>query len=343
MGKIMHGGQAYSGGGGTTVIANPSGTSSADLNKVSIEGVIYNIPSGGGGGGSVTDVKVDNVSVVGQNGVANIDTMTGAGSSSAGTKGLVPAPASGDNDKYLKGDGTWGTPSGGGGSSTLAGLSDVNISSVSDGQLLQYDAQSGKWKNVSVNDMVTVEQYDYVQFSASSTGASTAASRYIKLPYTVNADYKITVVFDIPTYYSNNSVIGNNNATKYTALNGYSNRWYAGNGTGESNFAGSMTGKHTFVNNDGNGNNLFDGSIATAYSPQTNTSAYLLIGGRYNGNNLRGKIYSYKIEKISNGDVVLDLIPAKVKFGPLELGAGLYDRLSGTIYTCEDLDFGNDS
>ena len=34
--------------------------------------------------------------------------MIGATSSSAGTSGLVPAPAAGDQDKFLKGDGTWG-------------------------------------------------------------------------------------------------------------------------------------------------------------------------------------------------------------------------------------------
>lgn len=40
--------------------------------------------------------------------------MTGAGSSTAGTKGLVPAPAAGDNTKFLRGDGTWQDVSGGG-------------------------------------------------------------------------------------------------------------------------------------------------------------------------------------------------------------------------------------
>ena len=34
--------------------------------------------------------------------------MTGATSGTAGTSGLVPAPAAGDQDKVLKGDGTWG-------------------------------------------------------------------------------------------------------------------------------------------------------------------------------------------------------------------------------------------
>lgn len=33
--------------------------------------------------------------------------MTGAGASTAGAHGLVPAPAAGDNAKFLRGDGTW--------------------------------------------------------------------------------------------------------------------------------------------------------------------------------------------------------------------------------------------
>ena len=36
--------------------------------------------------------------------------MTGATSSSAGTSGLVPAPASGKNTSFLRGDGTWAIP-----------------------------------------------------------------------------------------------------------------------------------------------------------------------------------------------------------------------------------------
>ena len=40
--------------------------------------------------------------------------FTGATASTAGVHGLVPAPAAGDETKYLKGDGTWSTVSGGG-------------------------------------------------------------------------------------------------------------------------------------------------------------------------------------------------------------------------------------
>ena len=38
--------------------------------------------------------------------------FTGATSSVAGSAGLVPAPTTSDPDKFLKGDGTWGTPAG---------------------------------------------------------------------------------------------------------------------------------------------------------------------------------------------------------------------------------------
>ena len=52
--------------------------------------------------------------------VDKIKTMTGAQASAAGAKGLVPAPAAGDNTKYLRGDGTWQTITTGG-SSVLTG------------------------------------------------------------------------------------------------------------------------------------------------------------------------------------------------------------------------------
>lgn len=43
--------------------------------------------------------------------ITGIDKVfTGATSSADGAKGLVPAPAKGNQDKYLKGNGTWGTP-----------------------------------------------------------------------------------------------------------------------------------------------------------------------------------------------------------------------------------------
>lgn len=59
--------------------------------------------------------------------VKKTDTMTGATSSAAGASGLVPAPSAGDQDKFLKGDGTW-SPVSGGSSITADGTTIVNNS-----------------------------------------------------------------------------------------------------------------------------------------------------------------------------------------------------------------------
>lgn len=40
----------------------------------------------------------------------NVDTMEGADGINAGTRGLVPAPTAADNNKYLRGDGSWSSP-----------------------------------------------------------------------------------------------------------------------------------------------------------------------------------------------------------------------------------------
>ena len=144
--------------------------------------------------------------------------FTGATATTAGTQGEVPAPAAGDQAKYLRADGNWATPPGSGGStviitptlssgtkvadyeidgvagslyapngggstvsvtqktssgtniasitidgvvtelyapnsggaSTLEDLTDVNITTPTDGQALVYDATNDKWINGTV-------------------------------------------------------------------------------------------------------------------------------------------------------------------------------------------------
>lgn len=41
----------------------------------------------------------------------NVDTMEGATANTSGTRGLVPAPSTGDQEKFLCGNGTWASPS----------------------------------------------------------------------------------------------------------------------------------------------------------------------------------------------------------------------------------------
>ena len=70
-------------------------------------------------------------------------TMDGATSSADGSGGLVPAPLIADRTKFLKGDGTWSDV----GHDSLSDLTNVTITSPSDGQVLKYNATSGKWVN----------------------------------------------------------------------------------------------------------------------------------------------------------------------------------------------------
>ena len=90
--------------------------------------------------------KIDQQMYLNQTSAAKV--MVGATPNADGESGRVPQPNAGDEDKYLKADGTWDTPSGGGGgSSTLAGLTDVDLSSPTNGQILKYNSTTQKWEN----------------------------------------------------------------------------------------------------------------------------------------------------------------------------------------------------
>lgn len=60
------------------------------------------------GATAMTKSDITGLGIPGQD--TTYEEMTGAGASSAGKAGLVPAPATGDQAKYLKGDGTWAMP-----------------------------------------------------------------------------------------------------------------------------------------------------------------------------------------------------------------------------------------
>lgn len=63
-------------------------------------------------------LQTDDAQDLSQAEVAAMFAMKGATSSRNGAAGFVPQPLAGDEGKYLKGDGTWATPSGGGASTT---------------------------------------------------------------------------------------------------------------------------------------------------------------------------------------------------------------------------------
>lgn len=92
-----------SAGSVATTIANDAVTNAkaANMAQATIKG-----RASGAGTGDPTDLT-------GTQATAILDNFVGD-SGSGGTKGLVPAPASGDATKFLKGDGTWSSPSGSG-------------------------------------------------------------------------------------------------------------------------------------------------------------------------------------------------------------------------------------
>lgn len=55
----------------------------------------------------IEDVKMNNVSLTVSSKAVNIPVMGAAGSSAAGSSGVVPAPNSGKNTAFLRGDATW--------------------------------------------------------------------------------------------------------------------------------------------------------------------------------------------------------------------------------------------
>lgn len=108
--------------------------------------------------------------------------MGGATASTDGTAGVVPAPEAGDEGKFLKGDGTWAEAS-------TADLSDVNISSPTDGQVIAYEPTSGKWTNsdVKYKRMSTTERV-----IGDCLGTPVYQKAYIIHAYDLTADASIT-------------------------------------------------------------------------------------------------------------------------------------------------------
>lgn len=79
--------------------------------------------------------------------------------------GVVPqAPSGTGTTKYLREDGTWAEPSGGGGgASALSDLTDVDLSTPIEGQALVYNESTSKWENGDVaSDMeeITLAYYN---------------------------------------------------------------------------------------------------------------------------------------------------------------------------------------
>lgn len=194
------------------------------------------------------------------NQVSAAKVMVGATSSADGESGRVPAPTSADRAKYLKGDGTWDTPSGGGGSSTLAGLTDVNISSPTDGQILKYNSTTQKWENAnesggggggsSSHTYSTTEQIVGTWIDGSDVWEKTInieeTTTHVNTPFTIDIETNVGVLIEHSLMYRDSSFMNG----RWNPLDGYTNQinndmyfnrlYLESNGTLKGYFAGSQ-------------------------------------------------------------------------------------------------------
>lgn len=151
----------------------------------------------------------------------------------------------------------------------------------------------------------------------------------IVLPWTLNSDYKIEVVFHETTYLQDSAIIGNTRNETRSNLTEYNNAYFTSIGTSGSGFGTWSAGEHTFITNNGNGKNEFDGVEVTDYTPTTDNSINYSIGWRATaGNAFKGWIKSYKVYSITSGDLLHDLKPALVMDSPC-----FYDTIDGKIYS----------
>ena len=67
-------------------------------------------------------------------------------------------------------DGTLSTTGGGGGSATLAGLDDVDISSPTEGQVLKYDSTNSEWINGTVSNVSSLDDLTNVTITTPTDG-----------------------------------------------------------------------------------------------------------------------------------------------------------------------------
>ena len=152
----------------SAVSFSPTLTEGEEIGKITINGTQTTIfgPEGGeiygihDGSGNVTIVNGDGADLVTtitpeMIGAATAnhthDSFTGATSSSDGTSGFVPAPSLGEQDKFLRGDGTWVAVSGGGSGGTVTIDVDGALSSTSENPV------QNKVINAALNERVMLK------------------------------------------------------------------------------------------------------------------------------------------------------------------------------------------
>ena len=142
----------------------------------------------------------------------------GATSLANGTVGNVPAPLIADKDKYLKGDGTWDTPQGGGGGAgademTLDEYNALTTSQKNDGTIrfIPQNSSSGTETAVDMSGVNVYKQYDMTVTATSSTQTDVAwdGSSAIDCNWNYTMPIDVTNISTITFTVTNGSCWGN--------------------------------------------------------------------------------------------------------------------------------------
>ena len=119
--------------------------------------------------------------------------MSGASSGSAGTSGLVPAPAAGDQNKALKGDGTWGE---------VASGTIFYMNSGETGTTRHLYKASDMTGLVTMQDIIDAnEEGQVVVRISTSVDPSSYSDMYLQNAYVASGDYQM-IFLDNQYYYS---------------------------------------------------------------------------------------------------------------------------------------------
>lgn len=154
--------------------------------EIDVDGTTTDLyaPTGGGGGSTVSinrkvssgenfaDITIDGTTTQLYATNTTYSNFTGATSQDAGTAGLVPAPTTSDVDKYLKGDGTWATVSGGsdmtGASASTAGAHGL-VPAPSAGDNEKFLRGDGTWQTVSGGGGAGADELTLIEYNALTT------------------------------------------------------------------------------------------------------------------------------------------------------------------------------
>lgn len=189
--------------------------------------------------------------------------MTGATTTVAGTAGLVPAPAAGTNEKYLRGDGTWQTPPDNnttysnmkGATTTAAGTAGL-VPAPSTGAANRYLRSDGTWQVPPDNNTT------YNEATTSANGLISAAMVTKLNGIATGADVTPTGLTSgyVRTGLKPNTTVGN-----FTTAEGYNNT-----------VSGAQSHSEGYENTSSGSNSHSEGYKTTA----SNSSSHS--GGKYN-------------------------------------------------------------